>query len=275
MQPLVTVGIPTYNNPEGLINSIRHILSQEYQNLQVIISDNNSPGYDVYELLDDILKNDKRVKVFRQSTNIGMIPNFQFLFDQCEGEYFMWAADDDRFEPVYISECLKVFSANPDCISVFSHFDVIDTNSGQVYERITPTPASSDILYVRMKLRIKETIPNLVYGLHKFSTLKKVDRLESIDWFDILLGIEMVYYGKAYIIPHYLYHCGVKGLRKPYSLTGKYLDFSAFKKHLKRFVQNKLPLHQRIQLLGIAWSRCFFAGRRLKKAIDNWGTHIS
>jgi hypothetical protein len=87
--------------------------------------------------------------------------------------------------------------------------------------------------------------------------------------------MEMVYYGKAYIIPHYLYHCGVNGLRKPYSLTGKYLDFSAFKKRLNDFTQNKLPVHQRVQLLVIAWCRCFFAGKRLKKTIDNWGTQIS
>lgn len=269
-RPLVTVGIPTYNNPEGLLKTIGSILNQEYQNLQVIISDNNSTSYDVYELLKDIIKNDRRVKVFRQTTNIDMIPNFRFVMEQCEGEYFMWAADDDFFELDFISECLKVFSANPDCVSVFSHFDVVDTNSGKVYDRITPTPASSDFLFVRLKLRIKEMIPNVVYGVHKYAVLKKTDRIAAFDWFDVLLSIQMVYYGKAYIIPHFLYHCGINGPRKPYSLTGKYLDFSTFKKRLREFMQDKLPLRQRLQLIGIAGFACLQADRRLKKVIDNW-----
>ncbi len=267
---MVTVGIPTYNNPEGLLKTIGSILNQEYKNLQIIVSDNCSTRYDVYELLADITKNDSRVKVFRQATNLSVIPNFQFVMDQCEGEYFMWAADDDIFEPEFISECLKVFSTNLDCISVFSHFDVVDTNTGKVYDCITPTPASSGIIYVRVKLRIKETIPNVVYGLHKYSVLKKADRIATFDWFDVLLSIQMVYYGKAYIIPHFLYHCGVNGPRKPYSLTGKYLDFSTFSKRLREFVQDKFPLRQRLQLLGMAWFVCLQAGRRLRKTIDNW-----
>ena len=49
--PLVTVGIPTYNRPEGLERTLACITQQTYPNLEIIISDNCSPGPEVGEVI--------------------------------------------------------------------------------------------------------------------------------------------------------------------------------------------------------------------------------
>ena len=55
--PLVTIGMPVYNGSASLESSIESILSQSYQNLEIIISDNNSEDSSMeicrkYALLD-------------------------------------------------------------------------------------------------------------------------------------------------------------------------------------------------------------------------------
>jgi len=39
-QPLVTVGVPTYNRPKGLKRALNSLVNQTYQNLEIIVSDN-------------------------------------------------------------------------------------------------------------------------------------------------------------------------------------------------------------------------------------------
>ena len=42
--PLVSVGIPTFNRPMTLYRTLECIICQTYKNLEIIISDNYSPG---------------------------------------------------------------------------------------------------------------------------------------------------------------------------------------------------------------------------------------
>ena len=46
-QPLVSVGIPTYNRPEGLRRTLECITKQTYKNLEIIVSNNCSSGPEI------------------------------------------------------------------------------------------------------------------------------------------------------------------------------------------------------------------------------------
>ena len=65
-KPLITIGIPTYNRPKGLEKTIQNFLNQTYQNLEIIISDNNSDDPEVLRICNDYLRNDSRVKLYSQ-----------------------------------------------------------------------------------------------------------------------------------------------------------------------------------------------------------------
>lgn len=88
-KPLVSVCIPVYNSKKTFLKSINSILNQSYKNLEIIISDNNSSD-GTFELCEKIKKKDKRVKVFRQKTNIDVIENFKFVQSKAKGKFFMW-----------------------------------------------------------------------------------------------------------------------------------------------------------------------------------------
>lgn len=128
-QPLVSVGIPTYNRPDGLRKTLECITQQTYTNLEIIVSDNCSPNLEVSRVIQSFAEVDQRIKYFRQSENIGAGNNFQFVLEKSSGEYFMWAADDDEWHSDYIKKLLSLLIENPSASVAFSNFQVFINNS--------------------------------------------------------------------------------------------------------------------------------------------------
>ena len=107
MTPLVSVGIPTYNRPDGLLRTIKQIASQSYANLEILVSDNASPNPLVAQLLARCAELDPRIRFVNQPENLGILKNFQYVLNHSVGEYFMWAADDDEWDPNFVAVCVN------------------------------------------------------------------------------------------------------------------------------------------------------------------------
>jgi glycosyltransferase domain-containing protein len=112
--PLVTVGLPVYNRPAGLSSVLECILKQTYSNLEIIISDNCSPDSNIQSIIAAAVQKDGRIKAYRQPINIGLEGNFNYVYAQAMGKYFMWMSDDDSFDENYIEECVKFLEQNSD-----------------------------------------------------------------------------------------------------------------------------------------------------------------
>lgn len=106
MRPLVTVGIPTYQRPEGLRRTLRCIVEQTYDHLEIIVSDNCSATDATAAVAREFAGRDPRVSFVRQPVNAGRVENFKFLLREATGEYFMWAADDDWWGLTFIERCV-------------------------------------------------------------------------------------------------------------------------------------------------------------------------
>lgn len=113
-EPLVSVGIPTYNRSEGLKRVLECIIGQTYKNLEIIVSDNGSPENDTEAVVRLFMSVDPRVKYYKQETNRGPTYNFNFVLKKATGDYFMWAADDDEFEDNYIEVCMQFLISHSD-----------------------------------------------------------------------------------------------------------------------------------------------------------------
>ncbi|MBK6329429.1 MAG: glycosyltransferase family 2 protein [Bacteroidetes bacterium] len=114
--PLVSVGLPTYNRPEGLERTIKYLLNQNYKNIEVIISDNCSTNSSVKEILIKYAAIDSRINYYIQNENIEIEPNFNFVYQKSKGKYFMWIADDDIFDTNYINTCINFLEENIDYV---------------------------------------------------------------------------------------------------------------------------------------------------------------
>jgi glycosyltransferase involved in cell wall biosynthesis len=105
-QPIVTVGIPTRNRPRGLLQTLTDISRQSYRNLEILVSDNASSDTENRRTAHAFESTDDRVVVFAQERDLGPVKNFDFLLGKAIGTYFMWAADDDRWESWFIERCV-------------------------------------------------------------------------------------------------------------------------------------------------------------------------
>lgn len=124
----ISLGLPVFNEVKFLDLTLKSILAQTYEEFELIVVDNAS--FDgSYELLQDIAKNDKRIKLFRNEKNLGESKNFNLTFEYSSGDYFMWIGAHDIYENDYLSLLIeKLHKEN------FSH-DLIFSNISNIDEK--------------------------------------------------------------------------------------------------------------------------------------------
>jgi hypothetical protein len=135
--PTVSIGLPTYNGARHLRESVESLLAQDYADFELLISDNASTDATA-EIAGELAKRDPRIRVVRQPTNIGPTANFAFVLRETHGRYFMWAADDDRWHPAYVSSCLAALEGSPAAVMATSQLELIDDDTD---EAIADRPA--------------------------------------------------------------------------------------------------------------------------------------
>ena len=173
-EPLVTVGVPTFNRPESLTRTLTSICSQTYRNLEIIVSDNASTNPKVREVVDEFAAKDARVSYHRHPENIGAMSNFSSLPPKASGEFFMWAADDDRWEPFFIERCIGELKADPALAvcQMEAQYEV----DGKVlfpffFEGFPFHDYSSASPVERVKHLLRHVYGNLVYGVFRRQAL--------------------------------------------------------------------------------------------------------
>lgn len=172
--PLVSVGIPTYSRRDGLRRTLECITSQTYENLQIIISDNNTPGDEIERVVNEFSRSDKRIEFYRQTENKGAIFNFNYVLEMARGEYFMWAADDDEWSNTFVECALDLLQKHNTSVMSFCNMTVLDRDCGKRFNY--SNELSSPFLFRRLKafLAMKEERigkANLIYSLHRRKSL--------------------------------------------------------------------------------------------------------
>jgi hypothetical protein len=111
--PLVSIGMPVHNAEHHLGEAIDSLLAQDYQNIEVVISDNASTD-GTESICRGYAHRDGRVTYNRSEQNRGAVWNFNRVFALARGPYFMWAAHDDIRDPRFVSSCVAELEARAD-----------------------------------------------------------------------------------------------------------------------------------------------------------------
>lgn len=205
-QPLVSVGIPTYNRPEGLRRTLECITGQTYKNLEIIVSDNWSPTSETDLVANEFVARDPRVSYFKQTRNSGASENFRFVLRRARGKYFMWAADDDEWDRDFILSCMEAGQTGG---SVMCEFETIFRIDGRV--SVNPTPSlsgkASRFLDASEFLRIMQ--PSLFYGLHRRSDIQFFLTDEYFDFYDCYFVLRLILTSGYRTTKGALYRAGV------------------------------------------------------------------
>lgn len=124
-RPTVSIGMPVYNDEKYVSKALDDLLAQSFTDFELIISDNSSTDR-TEEICRRYAAKDRRVRYFRQDHNLGMQSNFVFVLHQACGEFFMWAASDDRWDKDFIRVLLDALRRDESYVSAFCPFIRID-----------------------------------------------------------------------------------------------------------------------------------------------------
>lgn len=104
--PFVSVIIPVYNVEKYLLQCVRSVLTQTYDNYEVILIDDGSTD-DSGKMCDDFARLDNRVHTFHK-VNGGMSDARNFGLIQSKGEYVIFVDSDDYVSDEYVDYLVKM-----------------------------------------------------------------------------------------------------------------------------------------------------------------------
>lgn len=112
MNPKISIVIPTYNRKDFLQRALDSVLKQDYQNLEIIVTDNASA--DGTDTMMQSYLNDPRIIYIRRPKNIGIARNIKEGFLASTGKYFFCLNDDDYLiNDRFFSKAVAIMEENP------------------------------------------------------------------------------------------------------------------------------------------------------------------
>jgi glycosyltransferase involved in cell wall biosynthesis len=124
MKPKVSVLIPTYNRPRLLAEALASVLSQDFEDFEVIVRDDaGRPGE-----VEDVIRwtADNRILYRRSERNAGDFGANVLLYTEARGYYLAHLDDDDRWRPEFLRRMVNALDNNPDCGIAFANHQVVD-----------------------------------------------------------------------------------------------------------------------------------------------------
>ena len=101
-KPLFTVIIPTKDRAEYLNHTLRTCSLQDYENLEVIVSDDGSTDH-TREIVEEAARKDPRIRYVSPGAGVGMLDNFEFALNQVKPGYVIALGGDDALLPYGVS----------------------------------------------------------------------------------------------------------------------------------------------------------------------------
>jgi glycosyltransferase involved in cell wall biosynthesis len=123
---MVTVVIPTYNRANLIARSIKSVLSQTYQDFELVVVDDGSTD-NTKEVIDSF--DDDRIRYVRHSENKGEAATRNTGIKVGRGEYIACQDSDDEWLPEKLAKQVQAFeNCPPDIGVVYTGFWKIENN---------------------------------------------------------------------------------------------------------------------------------------------------
>jgi glycosyltransferase involved in cell wall biosynthesis len=190
MNTLVSVGLPVYNRPGKMQKALDCLINQTYSDLEIIISNDCSPNPEIYTILDEYKLKDSRIHIYTQQTNLGIYRNFWFVLQKATGQYFMYAQEDDFWEPDFVEKLVRQLENHPEQAMSMSATNRIDED-GKYFD--TTRLDRKSVLHLSLLALYDELLSFLYMGVFRTETLKKFDYTPAdILGKDVVIMAEMI-----------------------------------------------------------------------------------
>lgn len=146
IKPKISVIIPSYNHEKFIGDAIKSVLSQTFQDFEIIIIDDGSSDNSVA-----VIKtfHDPRIKFLLNEKNRGAVYTTNKMVELASGEYIALLNSDDLWESTKLEKQLKFLEDNKNYGAVFAQANIIkedgsllengSRNDGAIFEQPNKT----------------------------------------------------------------------------------------------------------------------------------------
>jgi glycosyltransferase involved in cell wall biosynthesis len=112
--------IPTYNQSMYILDAVKSALAQDYDNKEVIVSDDSTDDLTFLVLKEYI--DSRKIIYYKNKKNKGRVQNYRrLLYEYSSGDYVINLDGDDYFiDDSYLLNAAKIIKNNPDIVLVYA-----------------------------------------------------------------------------------------------------------------------------------------------------------
>ncbi len=202
----LTVGMPAYNSSATIALAIESLLAQTFRDFELVISDNASTD-STCQIVEQYAARDSRVKLVRQSINIGANSNYAFVARQARGPYFKWASSNDWCAPTMLEKCVAQLDRAPDASVAHSFtrlFSHTIEDAADYVDSLSLTEAEPSIRFIRLARTMR--LNNAMNGVIRVSALRVAGDIRPHFGGDNVLMGRLALLGKFIEVPEYLFY---------------------------------------------------------------------
>ena len=270
--PLVSIGLPVYNGAKLVKRAVDSLLSQDYPNFELIISDDASSD-ETPEICRAYAHEDKRVAFYQLDRNRGEAWNSNRVFELAKGKYFMLVSQDDLRAPQFISKCVARLEANENAVLCHTYTAAFHGEPENTSALITHDTMEGLHRPEERFVEALRTLPaTAIDGVMRADLLRaRASLFENYISSDVVLTHELSLYGEFLQVPEVLSWRSGRYMRpspqQDYtSLTGKmtmprfHLPFLVvLRMHARSIHRSPLPLSLKVYL----WNALFYHNLRM------------
>lgn len=142
--PLISIILATYNGSRFLPEAISSVLDQDYSNLELIVIDDASVDTRVWEIIQDFVSKDSRVRSVRNERNMERSWSKNRWAELAKGEYIAFIDDDDMWDPAKLRRQVKIFDdASVGIVGTFAQY--IDEEGKHISHTVHLKTSKQDI----------------------------------------------------------------------------------------------------------------------------------
>lgn len=109
--PLISIALCTYNGEKYLCEQLGTLVGQTYPNLEIVVVDDASTDQ-TWTILNEFADCYPSIRLFRNTTNLGYLRNFERALKHCQGEYLLISDQDDVWEKEKVTKLLAAVEEN-------------------------------------------------------------------------------------------------------------------------------------------------------------------
>jgi glycosyltransferase involved in cell wall biosynthesis len=233
--PRVVFGMPAYNRPDRLAQTLEPLLAQTCDDFALVIVDDR-PTPEVKAIVDMYAALHPRITYEPNPVRLGMVGNWRKAFERSRAlyprsEYFAWVSDHDVWHPRWLEMLTAALDADPRLVLAYPQvYRVYANNDRRRISDVVETAGMSRPEDRLVRAAVGMTAGNAIYGLFRARALEQAGVFRGVLLPDRQLIVELSLLGEFKHVPELLWYREVAG------------GFS-YKRQRQMFFPGGAPLH--------------------------------